>query len=186
MKKLIALITLVASIAILQACTDSNAAKTTDVVVDQKTAYKSLMELGFSNVPSVSKADAVNRGESIRKKYGLSFISDKDMQQLTKDNHILIQGHASSYNGEIPPSSAQQIVANYNKITSEKIYYYDDFWGAWAEVGIDHYGDKKETDKGILIIAPPTQFTPNADINSKKDPIAVIKIDGGFIELAAW
>lgn len=186
MKKLIAIISLVAIVAILQACTDSNATKTNDVADNNKSAYKSLMELGFSNVPSVSKNASLDRAAFIQRKYGLSFISDKDMQQLTKDNKTLIQGHAQAYNGEVPRSSANQIVENYNKITGEKIYYHDDFWGTWAEVGIDHYGDKKETDKGILIIAPPSQFTPNADINSKKDPIAVIKTDGGFIELAAW
>lgn len=166
---------------IIYSC-ETNASSMKGKDVDNGTA---LEDLGFGKSPSALKVSLERQRIKWESKYQLQFISDADLTKICTSNQ-LIQGRASDYVAEIPVDAQKRIITNYDKIKNDKDLYHLDKYNSWKKLGIDWYGDKGDKDKGILVIAPPQMFIPGADINNKKDPMAVVKTSYGYVVIAAW
>lgn len=144
--------------------------------------FESLKDYGFYNTPELGKRFGSIK-ERYKKETGLDFIADDEMIQLTTNNGM-VWSQATNYKSSLPVEAGKQIIKSYN-ILKIKHYYNDSFWG-WIEIGKNHYGDNIETDKGVFVVSYPEMFKDGAPLHSGKDPIAVVKIDGGWLELARW
>lgn len=81
-----------------------------------------LVQAGFKKVPSLEKFGVSAEKEYWLTKYGLYFISYKDMDTLCKANDFII-GESNRYKEEIPSASVKTMAENYNKIKDELISY---------------------------------------------------------------
>ena len=157
-------------------CSDAKASK--PVLIDS--VQTSLSDYGFNNIPS-----EVNKTEhNLYSKTGLNFMSDDSITTFCRINGLIISD-AQNFKAEIPAVNQRQIITSYAKLKDAKHYYFDNFWRAYCEVGKDHYGDKDPLfRKGIMVVAPAELFNSNAFIN--KDPIVLVKVDYGWLELTRW
>lgn len=162
-------------------CTNANAVKNSN----QEIGNTNISEYGFVNVPSEKKriADSVSTYYNI--KTGLKYYTDDSISSFCKLNDLHISD-AGNFKAEIPYKNKLEIISNYNKLKPFKHYYYDNFWEAYYQVGTYKYDDTKDplNRKGIMVVAPPKLFNENAFI--KKDPLVLVKVDGGWVELTRW
>ena len=171
---------LVASIMVYTSCNNEKASS-----IASEHEKTSLSDYGFINVPS-EKKKIVNRLENeLTSKTGLKFLSEDSITMFCKVNGLMIS-EAANFKAEIPNENKEQIVANYNRLKSVKHYYYDNFFKAYYQVGTYKYDASNDplNRKGIMVAAPPELFNENAFI--KKDPIVLVKVDGGWLELSRW
>ena len=144
-----------------------------------------LMDLGFINQPDAQKQIYEQLRLKYKKKYNLNFIGDSEMEDTLSRNGY-VRESASQYIGGIPKDVQASLLSNYNSIDDDLYYWFDDrSYKQWNKVGEDHHGKEAATEKGVYIVAPPAYFK-NHYGRGGIDPIAVVKVDGGWIELARW
>lgn len=173
---------LIALTAMWQACIRAGANMPTNGTTSEKQA--SLKDLGFTNVKSVMESQYTVEKQKWESRYQLQFLSDADIAALTTDKK-LITGRSTDYRGDIPDASAVRIADNYERIKKEKIYYLDGS-NRWILVGTNFYGGTENTASGVFVVAPPELFEDGADITIKRDPMALVKTEYGYVVLAAW
>lgn len=172
MKRIFALLVVIAACFAVYSCNSASASKSSTSSLPDK----ELAALGFTNLHSAAKQIKLR----IRKAYDLDFISDSLMGAMTETNELM-WGSASFYKGDIPPMQATKIIENFNKVSpNEKRYY------MYPGLGFQQIGSLSNGDQGVFVLAPPDMFTDAAQLHSKKDPMVVVKIDGGWIVLAVW
>lgn len=172
---------LVASSVIYVSCSDAKASKP----MKPDLVETNLADYGFINVPS-EKIKINNKAENeLFLKTGLNFLSDDSITSFCKLNGLIISG-AENFKAEIPNENKSEIVSNYNKLKYVKHYYYDNFFDAYFQVGTYKHDSNNDplNRKGIMVVAPPELFNENAFI--KKDPIVLVKVDAGWLELTRW
>lgn len=164
----------------------------------------SLKDIGFTNIPIVTEAIAAEKRKYIKEKYGLNYLSKNELDNIMKDNNLII-ANADRYIGNMPLDIAKQIVENYNKFQNTDLN--EDIWiapdGRMFRTGQINRLPKKEdrdwimmgnkTTSVIQVAAPVKEFNTermvilnNHLVEPSKDPIALIEIEDGYIELARW
>ncbi len=167
---------------LLESCQDVEAS----TVAPKKEVASSggIYDLGFTNTPSTKAIFNSEKVSYYKQKTGLDFISDDSLLNFRRINNLSISD-AQNFKGEIPKDKQEEIIANYPRLKPVKHYYMDNFWNEYYEVGVDRYGHPDPLKrKGVMVVAPIELFTENAFI--KRDPIVVVKVDGGWLELARW
>lgn len=165
-----------------QACTNAQGNMSKNATTSEKKA--SLKDLGFGNVKSVMKSQYDVEKRKWETKYQLQFLSDMEVGDITADKKLIV-GRSEDYTGDVPNMAAEKIADNYERIKGEKIYYLDPY-NRWVLIGQDFWGSKQNTVSGVFVMAPPELFVAGADITIKRDPMALIKTDYGYVILAAW
>jgi hypothetical protein len=149
-----------------------------------------LKSMGFTIVPDVQNYNSVSKRQYYKKEFGLLFIGDNELQKFLDDNDF-IMGPATSFRENVPPQAIDKIQENASRLKIK--FSYDQ---TWAVLRIDSDGNIRgdgmynplyiiagaksfntegmELKEGILTAIPP------------KDPIALAKVDGGYVELANW
>lgn len=179
------------------ACTDASASKvekatkppllSNDVVLTDNTTTpisleyaKILNEAGFTSVPSVVNRASEEKRHFYLKNYGLNFISDRELQILMEKNNF-VWGNARDYTGEIPLEAANKMAENIIKLKETDIIHY------YRNYDVTDWHRELSDDKiNVNIVAPATMFKPGAELHKGIDPIALVKIDHGWLELARW
>lgn len=177
MKKLLPLLPILAALVLFNSCSDTNASK--PVVPKEETYVEELAELGFSNTKIVIESIA----DKYTKATGLTFISDDSLNKYVAQNGFHTK-HAEQYKGIIPEDKQRELVLNYDKLKSVNHYYWDNFFGRFIIVGQDRHGNADPFNrKGVWVVAPEEMFLPDPP---NKDPMAIVKVDGGWLVLASW
>jgi hypothetical protein len=165
---------------------------------------RGLVEAGFVNIPGITEAVAVERRKHYKEKYDLNFLSTSELSNLVTENHLII-GPAENYIGTIPSDVMIQISINYDKFKktdlNKGISYVAPDNRVWTKAQVDEMsnldrmyvlsGNKKGT---VLVAAPQSQFNTAGYIiidnqmvkPPPKDPLALIEVEGGYIELGRW
>lgn len=180
-KKCSVVIALIALLFASYSCDSATASKPAANNVEDEN--NELQELGFTNVPAVK----IKREAELRQEYysktGLQYLTLDSLGKFATQNNFTI-AVAEKFKGDIPLAAQKEIISNYKKLSAITHYYHDDFWNALYRVGYDRYGDKDPFDrKGIWVVAPKEMFLPDPP---KRDPIAVVRVDEGWLILAAW
>lgn len=160
---------------IITSCSTADASKKKEGKTDN--TYKDLIDLGFSNSKSQEHIYAYYKAKYYEK-YNLNFIGDLEMDSIIKVNGFMI-AMSTQYTGEVPPEVAKMIIHNYKKFAPSDIF--AQWVGKWYTVQDDFAGFGF---KGIYIIAHPQYFTPES--RPGFDPIAAVKVEYGWMELARW
>jgi hypothetical protein len=145
--------------------------------IEYDAAYlNSLKFLGFDRIPSVANLTTVEFRKKYKEQYGVGFIGDAEMDFLTTKNGFT-WAISNEYRGEIPKDAGTTLIANYSKVS--KIKHYIFVAGEWHVVDGKKFCD-------VYVVAPKEMFNDGATLHSGSDPIAVIKVDGGWLELSRW
>lgn len=144
--------------------------------------FKSLKEYGFGNTPEIGGKYYGSLRDRFKKETGLDFISDEEMIQLTNGNNM-VWSQAANYKSSLPKEAGIQIIKSYSHLKNTKHYYNTGNWEEWKEVGTGLFDSG---DKGVFVVSYPDMFKDGAPLHSGRDPIAVVKVDGGWLELARW
>lgn len=165
---------------------------------------KGLVEAGFVNVPGITEAVAVEKRKYYKEKYDFNFLSTSELNNLMIENHLII-GPAENYIGTIPSDVMIQISINYDKFKktdlNREISYVAPDNRVWTKTQVDEMSDSNRAyvlsgnKKGtVLVAAPQNQFNTAGYIiidnqmvkPAPKDPLALIEVEGGYIELGRW
>lgn len=181
MKNVMFLIIATAFLVTWESCSDADASMSTSKTPPDLATQ--LNELGFTNVGAIKRDLDKEKEIEYFRKTGLSFISTDSLiryvQETGFNNNI-----AENFKGEIPTEARIEILKNYKKLSAIKHYYTDAFWNETLEVGKDHWGATDGRNrKGIWVVAPPEMFIANPP---RKDPMAIVLVDRGWLVLAKW
>ena len=164
-------------------------------------------KLGFGNTETIRNAKYIIERQKWQKDFGLNFIGDAEMKKFLKDNDF-IMGNSSQYIDEIPAEAGAKILVNYNRIVPPPPPPSKDEVYAISGTGVITWGGMLRTEE----VPPPTEAQLLTNRNTifviagaKKfntegmrlvdgiltaippvDPIALIKVDHGYVELANW
>jgi len=162
------------------------------------TYVANLEALGFVNIADVQTYHYIVARQKWQRDYGLNFIGDNEMTRFLEVNDF-IMGESSRYIDKIPAAAGELIIANFKRIekvvphplpTPDQMVWFNlTHEGAGEEIqimpplpliiyvvaGVNKFDTSgMEIKQGVLTaVAPP-------------DPIAVMKVEHGWVELAAW
>lgn len=201
--KLYVLLIATVSSTCFQACSDASASKEkppSEVMVAEP-YLQSLIDAGFTRVPSVGTMTNHLLREKYKKEYGANFIGYDEMVQVCEDNGI-ITGPSSNYIKPIPEDAIATFSGNYKRITALLSTPDREFTAPdgkkWTNKRMEGLSSKdvdyvKALVGKVFIAAPLSHFDTNGmDVvdyhlqPKSKDPIIIIGIEGGYLELARW
>lgn len=180
--------------------TESKPSSDSTSLHDQSLAGE-LRDMGFSNSVSVTIPLATEEKEFWANR-GLVYWSIGEIHQMMSENNWVI-AQANRYTGHIPQEAAEKIVAGRNIVKNEPAiqgffcpdgrYFTDEQISKlpsrdaeWVKTGT-RYGSE------IMVIAPITKFntegTTLVDLELKEphpDPVVVVRLRDGYVELARW
>lgn len=196
-------ITLLIAIAItVYSCTRAEASKVEEA--SNPGDIEMLNELGFNNTENVVSSEKF----TLKQYYGemnLKFIHDVELKTILETDNLYL-GPVEKFIGKIPEKNVNEIIKNAlaykNKTNFVKTYITPDN-RAFTESEFNKLDEDakswilrrgKVNDKPVyLIAAPPDQFDlgstfiENRTVKEKPlDPIALIKVDKGYVELSRW
>lgn len=202
MKNLTILLLFCGSLFALHSCSSADAANNMKPKKEETLSNTAnLKALGFTSSSSVLLADGILAKKTWNEK-GFKFITNTEFDALLLENDFVI-GPSSAYIGTIPESAAASIVIGYKKFEENidgRRYRRGD-GQMWAKQEItDYYGDfnfwiSRFTDiLAIQIIGPIEKFNREGLVldgrelkpMTNPDPIAVVKVENGYVELARW
>lgn len=142
-------------------------------------AFKILKAVGLTKSKTyndIAKIKSLANAPSIVKKWsnlGFTFYDDASFEDTLRINKLSTVW-TSSYKGTIPEKNIFEIANNFEKLiaTKENLYFAvgGDDWHLRKSNSYDEYV--------IYIAAPDSEIVP--------DPIAVVKVDGGWVQLSRW
>lgn len=142
-------------------------------------AFKLLKAIGLTKSKTyndIAKAKSISYKDIAAKKWaklGFIFYDDVSFEDTLRINK-LSTAWTNSYKGTIPEKNIFEIAQNFHKLTQtgENLYF---------AVGGDQWNLRKSSsyDEFIIHIAAP-------DNELVLDPIAVVKVDGGWVQLSRW
>jgi hypothetical protein len=183
-------------------CTNADATKRAEISTSTTTeaTLTSLKDAGFVNVPMVINKEATVLREKWKRQFNLLFISDVEAKQLLEENDFII-GPSSRYIKDIPDAAANDIAMNFNILRKSNVLTYTAPDGrVFTQEELDDF-DKNAKDwiltgtvnNQIFVIGPASNFntdgmviTDRQLVNKKLDPIAVMKVDKGYVQIAKW
>lgn len=197
---------LLISSSLIYACTSAEASKPGEIKADVN-KIEQLKDIGFVNTSLIVNYEVSELKKYYFDKAKLKFLSENEVQSIVTENNLII-GPIENFIGNIPNNNVNEILENSKKyknlrpenpiyitmdnrsFTEEEYNKLDNKSKAW----IDRTGQVKN--KPIYLIAAPLeQFVVNdgQEINNKEiknkppvDPIVLIKVDRGYIELSRW
>lgn len=181
----------------------TNSKKSDGTVIPTRNYLEGLREAGFTSLPAFVKKDLEEKRKFYDEKYGVTFFSDKELSDLLVNNGWLI-GCSNYYIGDIPVESGKKMIENLKMISEKEIhldrYDLNQHEMVTQEVALERWTARTSPDIAVIplvfIAAPKDKFDMsgatvniNADnfIEPKNnDPVALYKINGGWLELARW
>lgn len=161
-----------------------------------------LNEFGFGNTQSAREYRYILARQKWQKNFGLTFIGEQEMSNFLEDNGFII-GASDKFLESIPAEAGREMMDNYNKI-KDCLFRYNALWTSVAGTGTLVFGDNLNLSVDWPIEPPPPRIAHTIYViaNAKKfntegmvvkegklinhDPIAVVKTDGGYVEIAHW
>lgn len=190
-----------------QSCTDANAVvsaeiKSTSVPETAPSYLETLKEAGFERIALVSS----ERNRLYRMQYkastGLNFLGNDEVEAILKDQNLMI-AETRFFIGHIPQTALDALQVNLRNYKASSAYtsgfvYDNQFYSdEWMEKEGPKYAittyvrlDGRRIG-GMFIVGPANQFDveaineENANRNGE-DPIILISVEDGFLELARW
>lgn len=183
-------------------CNNADAATAVEskVVLNPDMANE-LKELGFTKSSSIKRLKMLEERKFYMSK-GFKYVpNDVLMKEMTDNNWFI--GPASAYIGEIPDVSGIRIIQGCKELkkyhepqvilTDKRVFtvkYMESLpepHKTWAKEHSEPYNDI-----AVFIVAPLDKFDGTVEANGREmvpkklDPIAVVKLNHGYIELARW
>lgn len=190
----------------LQHCTSSEAAVPVAKVKSSITGneIEELAKIGFTKSSSLIALKTSSEREAWTKK-GFVYISQEELGNIMAENNWFI-GPANAYIGNIPADAAKKIANVYNRLSSYRFEIFVAPDGRrFTEGELNKFssidanwiktGTKTTTGAEVFVVAPSDKFDQTLlDIQGGElkpktknpDPIVVVKINNGYIELARW
>lgn len=189
-----------------ESCSDASASKpdnpeASKMVYNEPGSYiNTLKEAGFDNLPLLASVEAEEKRAYYMKLCGLNYISEGEVQEILTKNDLMI-AESKYYIGDIPKEAISAFNENYKKykenINPEPGYmlgnkFYSQEWMDSEE------GKRWEIRSEILqrgvkvgtayVIGSSDKFDNQAIEAEKKgkDPIIIVPVEGGYLELARW
>lgn len=203
MRKSVLFLVLMLSVStIMKSCSDARGSKPNDKekpkIVVESNYINSLKEAGFERLPLLTTMENENLRAEYKKKYGLDFIANSEMNELLKSNDLMM-AESRFYTGEIPEQALKAFGENYKNCKTIGIptgwNFHNKFYSdEWMETEGNKYEIKAlilewgERMGNVFVVGPSSKFDKEAIEAEKrgKDPIIIIKVEKGFLELARW
>lgn len=147
--------------------------------------------LGLGNAENIRTYSYILERQKWHKKYGLVFIGNEEMKKFLKDNDFVI-GEARRYKDNIPVTEGNLINENLHRIKESLPHrQYPVIRDGITYIGGDN---PSEPIMDIFIIASAMKFNTEGMVIEEgvlkaiapPDPIAVVKVQNGYVELAHW
>lgn len=189
---------------VIYSCNDSNASKPASMPVHKEelkeSISKQLSSIGFRNSKSVLFISSSSEKQKWAK-MGFKYISQEEADFLMRENNFII-GPATVYIGEITEQASKEILTTYNEVQSLlPDMFVDPINRSWTQKELDNMSavDRawvltgRKAHSEVYVIGPADKFNIEGmnlfgrELTPKVvDPIAVLKVDFGFVELARW